>query len=461
MGDGTGDFLPRLEAALAARGRWLETTRLLPLRDALRTYRNLFETIIGTLVKKGLMREDPYEYEGNAKGSLTPPDTPIPEALEADELSVRVSAYRRQLELMVLGFPATLAASDLPGLKKISALLSYVDWDAYGEASRSHTTRALARLTSRVRISMDALSARVISESHSQVEKLMPQIRSQVAELEAWRREAWKVDARLKVLARQATAGPAAGRNAEEELLYFKRAFDQYLPEGVWYPELAQEILAEETSEDALARQEKLLTSLAIPKAPVVPAAVPLDRRPELLDAIRGLCKVNEEIGRAEVVLIANERALEKYSLTFFQRIRRWFRKSLGTIDHRFYEIEVKSTPTSEPKTESVDFLKFAAELRDVAGMLVETLDESNPESRRIQEKTQEQLGDFLDWQLHHVRRVYRRMEGLNALFQVRAVQERRSPARSIKLELLAIENAMVRADKVRREINPKQEGEG
>jgi hypothetical protein len=52
-------------------------------------------------------------------------------------------------------------------------------------------------------------------------------------------------------------------------------------------------------------------------------------------------------------------------------------------------------------------------------------------------------------------------MEGLNALFQVRAVQERRSPARSIKLELLAIENATVRADKVRREVNPKQEAEG
>ncbi len=461
MGDGTGDFLPRLEAALAARGRWLETTRLLPLRDALRTYRNLFETIIGTLVKKGLMREDPYEYEGNAKGALTPPDTPIPEALEADELSVRVSAFRRQLELMVLGFPATLAASDLPGLKKISALVSYVDWDGYGEVSRSHTTRALARLTSRVRISTDALSARVISESHSQVEKLMPQIRSQVAELEAWHREAWKVDARLKVLARQAPVGPAAGRNPEEELLYFKRAFDQYLPEGVWYPELAQEILAEETSEDALARQEKLLTSLAIPKAPVVQAPVPLDRRPELLDAIRGLCRTNEEISRAEAVLIANERALEKYSLTFFQRIRRWFRKSLGTIEHRFYEIEVRRTQSAEPRMESVDFLKFAAELRDVAGMLSETLDDSNPESRRIQEKTQEQLGDFLDWQLHHVRRVYRRMEGLNALFQVRAVQERRSPARSIKLELLAIENATVRADKVRREVNPKQEAEG
>ena len=221
MGDVTGDFLPRLEAALAARGRWLETTRLMLLRDGLRTYRALFETITGTLVKKGLLREDPYEYDGNAKGALTPPDTPIPEAAQADELSIRVSAYRRQLELVVLGFPASLAASDLPGLRRMSAIVSYVDWDGFGEASRSYTTRALARLTSQVRISTDALSARVISESHSQVEKLIPQVRTQVAELEAWYRETWKADVRAMVLPHKTPAGPTSRGDSEEELLSF------------------------------------------------------------------------------------------------------------------------------------------------------------------------------------------------------------------------------------------------
>ncbi|HYW81628.1 MAG TPA: hypothetical protein VFB30_00115, partial [Spirochaetia bacterium] len=370
MGDATGDFLPRLEAALAGRGRWLETTRLIPLRDAFRTYRNLFETITGTLVKKGLLREDPYEYDGNAKGALTPPDTAIPEATQADELSIRVSAYRRQLELVVLGFPASLAASDLTGVRRMAAIISYIDWDGYGEASRSYTTRALARLTSQVRISTDALSARVISESHSQVEKLMPQLRTQVAELESWYREAWKADVRAKVLAQKAPAGPTARGDSEAELLSLERAFDQLVPEGTWHPELAQEILSEESAEDAPARKDKLLMVLAIPKAPAAAAAVPLDRRPELLEAIRGLCKLSEELGRAEAVLLANERALEKFSLTFFQRIRRWFRKSVGTIEHRYYEIEVKRNPTSEPRAESIDFLKFAAEMRDVAGML-------------------------------------------------------------------------------------------
>lgn len=456
MADGNVDFLPRLEAALAARGRWLETNRITPLRDALRTYRSLFETIVGTLVKKGLLREDPYDYDANANGILTPSDASIPEGSEAEELSVRLSAYRRQLDLLVLGFPSTLASSDLTGLKRISAILSYLDWEGYGESSRSHTTRALARLTSRVRISTDALSARVLSESHSQVEKLVPQARSQVAELEAWYRESWKADVRAKVLPRTPPRGARAKGDPEEELLAFKRVFDQYIPEGIWQAELAREVLAEEGAEDAVARKEKVLESLSIPKSAPVQAPVAVDHRPDLLEAVRGLCKVNEEISRAEVVLVANEHALETHSLTFFQRIRRWFRKSLGAIEHRVYEIEVKKSPTSEPRIESIDFLKFAAELRDVAGMLAEVLDESQPESQRIQAKTQDQLCDFLDWQLHHVRRIYRRMEGLNALFQVRAVQERRGPARSIKLELLAVENATARADKVRRECSTR-----
>ena len=461
MGDGIGDFLPRLETSLAARGRWLESTRIVPLRDALRTYRSLFETIVGTLVKKGLLREDPYDYDANAKGSLTPSDAPIPEASEADELSIRLSIYRRQLELVVLGFPSTLASSNLVALRRISALLSYLDWEGYGESSRSHTTRALARLTSRVRIGTDTLSARVIIESHSQVDKLIPQIRAQVIELEAWYREAWKADVRLKVLSQIAPGGLGIKGDPEGELLAFKHAFDQHFAEGIWHPELVREIIAEESAEDAQARRQKLLLSLTVPAATVAQDAVPVDRRPELLDAVRGLCRVHEEISIAEAALLSNEHMLETHSLTFFQRLRRWFRKSLGSIQHRYYEIEVKKTPTSEPMMESIDFLKLAAELRDVAGMLAEVVDETNPEARRIQEKTQEQLCDFLDWQLHHVRRLYRRMEGLNALFQVRAVQERRSPARSIKLELLAIENAIVRTDKVRREISPRKEGEG
>ena len=43
-------------------------------------------------------------------------------------------------------------------------------------------------------------------------------------------------------------------------------------------------------------------------------------------------------------------------------------------------------------------------------------------------------------------------MQGLNNLFQVRAVHEHGGTARSIKLELLAIENIMNRADAVHRD---------
>ena len=64
----------------------------------------------------------------------------------------------------------------------------------------------------------------------------------------------------------------------------------------------------------------------------------------------------------------------------------------------------------------------------------------------------EEQLCDFLDWQLRQLRHLQRRMEGLNTVFQLRAVHDRGGSARSIKLQLLAIENNINRADAVRRE---------
>jgi hypothetical protein len=64
----------------------------------------------------------------------------------------------------------------------------------------------------------------------------------------------------------------------------------------------------------------------------------------------------------------------------------------------------------------------------------------------------EEQLCDFLDWQLRQLRRLHPRMEGLNELFQLKAANDGSSPPRSIKLALLAIENLVARANTVRRD---------
>jgi len=452
MENGSPDFLPRLEEAIALRATWLETIQIPLLKEMVGGYRSLFESVTGTLMKKGLLREDPYDYDGKVSAIVVPPDTVLSESGDNAEVSRRIVTYRRQLDFLVDGLPSTLASMDLAALKRISSLLTYVDWETFGEASHSPTTRSLARLVTKVRLSKDGLSSRALHESQTQIEKLARDIRGRIAELEAWHRESWKAEVRAKVLPRVSPHRPRTGEERTAKALAIRKAFEQALPEGTWHPQLVQEILGEDQSPGSSERMEKLLTSLAPPQpASSKPKQVP-QHRIQLLDAVRSVCGAAEEIEYCEEVLVENEHALEKRRLSILQRIRRWFQKSLGRLDDRFYDIEFRPSPTAEVKTETIDFLKFVSEMKELRAVLVEITEAVSPGYRRIDAMDEEQLCDFLDWQLRQLRHLHRRMQGLNDLFQVKAVHERGGTARSIKLELLAVENCIIRAETVHRE---------
>jgi hypothetical protein len=118
--EGSGDFLPRLVEAIAKRGAWIEALEIPRLSESLRSFHSLFESIVGMLIRKGLLREDPYNYDQTVTELSVPPDSPLPEIENTEELSYRLAAYRRQLEFLATGCRLTLAALDLALLKKIS-----------------------------------------------------------------------------------------------------------------------------------------------------------------------------------------------------------------------------------------------------------------------------------------------------------------------------------------------------
>ena len=452
MENGSADFLNQLEEALALRARWLEGTRVPQLKDLVGNFRSLVDSAAGTLLKKGLLQEDQYNYEERVSAIAVPPDSALSESDDNAEVSIRIVSYRRQLEFLTDGMLFSLAALDLPTLKKLSAVVSFLDWESFHEGSHSPTTRAMARILTKVRLSKDGLSSRILNESQAQLEKISRGIRERLAELEGWHRESWKAEVRAKVFTHLPPHSPRTGDDRSAKMLAIRKAFEQEMPGSAWHPQLVQEILAEDHPPGTAERREKLIASLAIPQ----PAAVKEDAIPrfrtELVETIRSVCGAAGEIERCEEVLAANEHELEKRRLNFFQRLRRWFQKSLGRLDDRYYDIEYSQSPAAEARTETIDFLKFVSEMKELRAVLAEILAARSPGRLRLEAMDEEQLCDFLDWQLRQLHQVHRRMEGLNALFHVRAVHERGITVRTIKLELLAIENCFIRADVVRRE---------
>jgi hypothetical protein len=232
-------------------------------------------------------------------------------------------------------------------------------------------------------------------------------------------------------------------------------------PGGGWNPELAQQILDEEYSEDSAARKERLLSSLGVPQARASAAEAAVDHRPELISTIRDLGHIARELSIAEGVLVENEHSLETRTLGVFGRLRRFFQRVMGKFRDRFYEVTLNPRGSSkpEPRMETIDFLRFVADLRELRGILAELGNAESSEGRRVQGMSEEELCSLLGWQVRQLRHTHRRMEGLNAFFQLRAVEDLGGSARSIKLELLRMENAMARADKVHGECTARGPG--
>jgi hypothetical protein len=475
MMEGSGEFLPRLVEAVANRGAWIEAREIARLRDSLRSFHSLFESIVGMLLRKGLLREDPYNYDQSVTELAVPRDDPLPEIENTEELSYRLAAYRRQLEFLATGCALTLATLDLAQLKKVSGLVSYVNWADFSEGSRSPMTRAFARIIMKVRMGADTMAAGIIKDSQTQIEKAAAAVRTLVAEIVAFHRESWKADVRGTVFPRIPPSAPAVRARREETLRSIRKVFLEVMPGRSYFPELIEEILAEDSAEDGGVRQEKILEALTVTEHPAQAPAQAVQTKPILLEAARILSRAHSELTAALDTLVENERALEDRHLGFGEKIRRWLLRGIGQKEQvQQYEVEYNETavptalqaPTAHqgpsalqapsPKLERVAFPTFVAETRKAAAVLASLATPSG--LARLESAAEQPLIEFIDRQICSLLLIHRRMAGLNAVFQSRAVGGRKAEIKGIRLELVAVKNSIVKANQRRHEYAARRE---
>ena len=454
--EGSASYLEQLESALAKRSQWLESTQVPRLKEALISFDSLFEGAMAMLIRKGLLREDPYNYEQTFTDIVIPGDTPLPEFENSDEVSFRLAAFRRQVKYVSAELSFDLESLGLGRLKKISALILFINWLDFGEGSKSPTTRAFARVFMKVRMSPDTMASQILKNSEIQIVKIVRQIRGLVAELIAFHRESWKAEMRRKVLTQYPPAAAGGQVRKDEALRAMRRGFGQSMEGKPWYPALAEELLEEEISEDAEARKQKLLASLAI----VEPVKVEITAAPEgraiLMDAVRILCRPNTELATALAIIEQNEQLLAESRGSGGG----WLKRLLGVgassqAAARTYKVQYSEPGVPLPKTESIEFTSFLTETRKKASLLAALSSGTGPAYRRLSDTGKEQLAAFLDKELNEVLLIHRRLGSLNTLFQARSAQEKRT-SRGIKVELLTIKNSIVNANRKRHEHSDK-----
>jgi hypothetical protein len=450
--EGQAPYLDQLDSAIEKRQRWLESEQIPRLREALTAYESLFASAVSMLIRKGYLREDPYNYEQTFSDITIPKDEALQEFENSDELSYRLAAFRRQLKYASTEYPLDLAALNLAKLKKLSTLISYINWQELGESSKSPTTKAFARAFMKIRMGSDSMAAQILKDSETQIMKTTSQIRAQLADLIAFCRESWKADIRRSVL--PAVTVSSEGHSRREEMVKnIRRGFANRLAGKPWYPTLAEEIADEELGEDGEDRKANVLASLKIvvPEKPKVVEAP--DGRAILLEAVRLLSRPSEDLATAVAVLEENERVIIEAQTANVGWLRRLFGGGhpAQKPEDRVYKVQYAEPGVPTPKSEEIDFPQFVTEVQKKSSLLAALGTGSGPAFKKLAAVSEPQLAAFLDKQLNELLLIHRRLGCMNTMLQARVMQEKKT-VRGIKIELLTIKNAIVKANQRRHE---------
>ena len=447
--EGSPDYQGLLDAALEKRREWLETVQIPKLKELLSAFESLFEGVVAMLIRKGLLREDPYNYEQAFTDITLPRDETLPEFENSDEVSYRLAAYRRQLRFVSTEYSIDLESLGLGRLKKISSLISYINWLELGESSKSPTTRAFSKAFMKVRMGQDTMASQILKDSEMQLVRTTHAIRAALADLIAYSRESWKAGIR-RFLSPSLLASNGETRVKKDELLKeIRRAFAQKLAGKPWYPSLAEEMADDELAADSAERKQKILASLVVAEMEKPRTAVAQDGRSVLMEAVRLLSRPHEDLATAIAVLEENERLLHDSRGASGGWLKRIFGGPGTPADDHSYKVQYAEPGATTPKTEVIDLTAFSAEVAKKASLLASLMAGTGPAVRRLASTAEEQLATFVDKQLNDLLVIHRRLGCLNTMFQARLVQEKKT-ARGIKIELLTLKNSIVKANQRR-----------
>jgi hypothetical protein len=446
--------------ALAARQSWLEKTELPRLKEEFRVFSSSFVHIYQILLKKGFLQEDPYKQETKV-GELTPlPAEPFTEAKKLDELSLRLSNYDNQLDFLVNFYQFSSEFLTLDRIKRILALVKYIDWAHFSNASPGPNTKALAELMGSIKTGgMDQISMSIISESTVNLGKATNNVLTILKTLADYQREYIKGQIREKISGTLEFGADAGLSKKSEILAQIKKKYPSVMGGIPFYPEIVEDLIAEDYTPQGKALRENILKNLPPPDIKPKVQKKRVSFKEFLIDGFHILGSAGPAITDILGKIEENNSTLQSIKTGFWDKMRQLVQQMMNKPpDPVLYKLQYIDPVRGTSAGENVDYYKLKTDLekriRILGGFSV------RGGASRLDSMSEEQLLPLLDRGIADVQNVLRTLTALDDYFKTSSPAEIRDKIKGIKPELAAIKNAIVNANQKRYEYSAQKEEE-
>ena len=337
-------------------------------------------------------------------------------------------------------------------------LATFIRWDNLSESSTHINTRALAKLVSKIKGGSDSFSTQLVNDAQNQMAKTTQVIGSMLKDLTRYHKERYKLEVRRMVLEPMALDTMNVMNERNTVMNSIKKQFPAAFPGRPLYLSLVEEALDEDHSAKGKSKQDEIIGTLRVAESQERKKEE-ISHKSILIEAIRLLTTANSQIQSALNKLDKGSKILEEEKMRIGGPLRRLLSKLFhGKNEDRMYEIEFVDVATSVSRISNVNFDEFYKKGFRTVSILKSMIDQVGAGMSQVESLNEEKIYKILESSVSDIKKMHMTMPALFTNLQTDLSRESREKLASIKLELNAIQNAIVKANQKRQEYVAQRE---
>ncbi len=448
------EFRKELQQALSKKQEWYNTECLQELLGQYRLMHSCVRNLYECFVKKSLIVPDPYRLDKKISAIVVPETTPFSESEISTVFGTRFSDYETMLDFICTYFRFSTENLSLQNVKKLLDFNKVFEWDDLSMNNAKMNTRALAITINNAKNGAPNVVQSMINDSVAKCGQAGKLIGKMLTELGVFQRELYKGELRKDLFEHPDFDKAKAAESPEGELAEIKRLYTKVTGKKNFYNDLVNEIIEEDHGADKESRQAAVLDKLSIKGTSKVEAkkkAGP-DTKEMLMQSVLAIGSCAPTLIQLHSKLNENFDVLFTRKATFWNRLMALLIKAFNLKEpERSCMLPVKDAKTGIERVQKISVNEFLSELAKKERVYNGIASKAN-EYQRINAANEDAILGFVNKQISELQSEFVIINSFDAYFKKEVHAEFKAKVKGMQIELSALRNSIINANKKRSE---------
>ena len=448
------NFDAELQAALSKKQEWYNSESLQELLNEYRLMHTCVKNLYECFVKKSLIQPDPYRLDKKISEIIVPESSPFSESEIPKVFGARFSDYETMLDFICTYFRFSTENFSIQTVKKLLDLNKVFDWEDLSMNSSRMNTRALAMTINNAKTNSPNVVQSMINDSVAKCTQSSAVISKMLNELGVFLRELFKGGLRKDLFEHPDFDKAKAAESAEAEQAEIRRLYTKVTGKKTMYTDLIAEIVEEDHGPDKERKQAAVLDRLAIKGSSKVEkkkAAGP-DTKEMIMQAILALGAMAPTLTQLHAKLGENFTLLYQKKNTFFNKLMAALRKAFHISEkERVCNLPIKDAKTGTERTQKINVNEFLTDLSRKE-RVYNGIGMKGVEYQKINASNEDAILSFVNKQISEVQSIFVIINSFDAYFKKEVATEFKAKIKGMQIELSALRNSIINANKKRGE---------